>query len=259
MKFKLLILFLLSFASAKAQTVAFFGEAVCKTKIDTLYYRFDNEEYTAQQSTAIELSLPYGERFKNSYRLGFSEKDLRAHKYLYFSGTAAISSDSALVRQNRIDLAELFISLDALTAKPSNVNINNDLLLEDNFDRITSFPRNPSAEETKYTGDYTASSNSATGTTEITLDSSKVYHARHSKETPVTFLMDEEVGYWDLGKYHANPDMDAIKIRYIYRFNRRIGNKMLPADAGGSYDIIIKGDRLLYPTGFETLHELKRK
>ncbi|MBZ4192422.1 hypothetical protein [Niabella beijingensis] len=71
--------------------------------------------------------------------------------------------------------------------------------------------------------------------------------------------MNEEIGYWDLGKYHANPNMDALKIRYIYRFNRRIGNKMLPADAGGSYDIIIKGDRLLYPTGSEALNELKRK
>ncbi|MBZ4192421.1 hypothetical protein [Niabella beijingensis] len=124
MKLKLTITLLFLLNVAGAQTIAFFGEAVCKTKLRTLYYRFDDEKFTAQQSIPIQMSAEYRSRFTNSYRVNFDEKTLRQHNYLYFSDTTAISEDSALVRQNRINLTELFITLNTLSSNSSNVNIN---------------------------------------------------------------------------------------------------------------------------------------
>lgn len=116
-KLKLAFLFLILSLSGTAQKVAVFGDAIHTTKFKTLYYRFDDEKFTIKQSIPIQMSAAYGKKFENDYRMEFDESVLRKHRFLYFSNVLTISNDSILVNQNRLNLTELFKSIDALPAR----------------------------------------------------------------------------------------------------------------------------------------------
>ncbi len=259
MKYLYTVFSILLLHVAQGQEINLFGKAVCKTTIKILYYRFDDEIFNARQSVQIDRSHKEGNRMLNSYGIQFEEAKLRTHKYIYFSPTVKGINDMALVSQNRIDLVALFNLVDSLDRDEAVLSVTNDLFLEDDFEKLTGAVRIPSSEEKKYIGEYTVSSNFSKGTTTILLDDSRIYHARHSNEKESFFFMNEEIGTWELGVSHYNATYPALKIKNIYRFNRSVGLRMFPADVGGAYDIGIKDDRLLYPTGFQSMKELKRK
>ncbi len=259
MKYLLTVFSLLLLHVAQGQDINLFGKAVCKTTIKTLYYRFDEQPFNTQQSIQIDRSNKEGNRILNSYRIEFKKDKLRAHKFLYFSHTLKGNKDTVFVAQNRINLIALFDLVDSLDKDEAVLSVTNDLFLEDNFEQLIGIKRIPSAAEKQYIGTYTVSSNFSKGTTTIQLDDSKIYHSRHSNERDSYFFMNEEVGIWELGTWNYNSSYAALKIKNIYSFNRNIGLRMLPADVGSAYDIRIKEDRLLYPTGSPSMKELVRK
>ncbi|MFD2555282.1 hypothetical protein [Sphingobacterium tabacisoli] len=259
MKYILTVFVVLLLHTVHGQDVNFFGKAICKTTIKTLYYRFDDESFSPEQSVQIERSNKEGARILNSYGIEFKEDKLRAHQYIYFSHMVKGIRDTVLIRQNRVNLMALFALIDSLDSEESVISVTNDLFLEDNFEQLTGIGRTPSSEEKQYIGEYMVSSNFSKGTTTIRLDDAKIYHAQHSNERDSYFFMNEEIGTWELGSWHYNNIYAALKVKNIYSFNRNIGLRMLPADIGSAYDIRIKEDRLLYPTGFESMKELKRK
>lgn len=259
MKIKLLIIFAIVFHTATAQKLAIFGDAIYKTKLKTLYYRFEGEQFTVKQSIPVQMSFAYGKKFENDYRIEFDESRLRKHQFIYFSAVPAILKDSILVNQNRLNLTELFSLVDSLTEREEILSISNDLFLDDHFERLTKAKGSVNEEEAKFVATYTVSSNFTEGITEITLDDSKRYYAVSTNEVNSPFFQNEETGQWASGTFHYNSKIPALKISGIYRFNRRVGNRSRPADVGSSYDILLKEDRLLYPTGSPAYKELKRK
>lgn len=259
MKTAFTFILLLFFTYSNAQEVAFFGDAIFKSKIRALFYRFDEEPFAARKFIPVQTSFVYGKKFINGYRSEFKQSDLRKHRFIYFSNTLIISKDSILVNQNRINLTELFKLIDAKKSGDEPVDICNDLFLDDHFDKLINLNQPLTKEEEQYAGNYSFSSDITDGPNEIKLDSSKKYYSVNPDIINSPFFQNVQAGRWKLGEANYNPKMKAIKVYQIYRFNSLVGNKTKPSDVGSSFDIMISKDKLLYPAGPQAFKELKRK
>lgn len=224
-------------------TVAFFGDAVAKNKIEFLYYKFDNEDFSSTQKVKIQDNSfnNYTKKHENSYRIAFDRNQLKNHKTIFFSSSINNVQDTILLKQTSINLVEL---RKQTIASQTETTINNDLFIDQNFEDLIVAENKISQEENRYIGNYTTKSSD-----KITLElrANKIYYKK------VEDL--EYIGLWKLGE-HSNKK--TISIYNIYTINRKVGTKSKPADVGSSFDILIDGERLLYPLNSPAYTELEK-
>lgn len=230
-----------TYLAENAGTIAFFGDAVTKDKIEFLYYKFDNDNYSARNKIKIQDHSfnNYTKNYENSYRIDFDRKQLKSYNSIYFSTSFKNQKDTSIMNQNSINLLELRKQILATERKTA---INNDIFLDQNFEDLIFTPKKLNQEEEKYTGKYsTKSSEKIT----FELRNDKIYYQKIGDL--------EYVGSWKLDEISAKK---TISIYNIYTINRKIGNKSKPSDVGSSFDILINGERLLYPIALPAYTEL---
>lgn len=213
-------------------TVAFFGDAVAKSKINFLYYRFDDEKFSPAQKIKVQESLldPQTKKYDNGYRIDFNQKQLKNHKAIYFSQSLIKIKDTMLVNQAKINLVALRKKMSPIT---NETIVNNDIFLDDYLGKIISQNKQITKNEIKYIGRYATKSS-----TSITFE---------LKTNNIYFRRDGDIEYTGVWKLEENEREKSILVFNIFQIDSKIGSVSKPADVGSSLEILIKEEKLFYP------------
>lgn len=231
-------------------TVAFFGNTIADKKNEFLYYRFDNDDFSPAQKIKIERNDVdnYSKKYEGSYRIDFDRKKLKDQKKIYFSASLTNSKDTIANNQNSINLIELRKQMTS-SVTDKETTINNDIFLNQYFDKLVIAQKETPKEERKYIGTYKTKSREDEDIV-FELREKNIYYSKNGDI--------EKTGLWKIGKVNFLKN-EGINIYNVHTINQKIGNKRKPAHIGDGFDVLIDKEKLLYPISLpEVWNEIEK-